>query len=87
MVGIAIYARKVKDPWTAVGLAMVAGGAAGNLIDRLFRAPSFFLGHVVDFISVGNFAVFNIADASITCGVLVFIVGVLLEERKEAARA
>nr|WP_269319713.1 signal peptidase II [Corynebacterium vitaeruminis] len=87
VVGIAIYARKVKDPWTAVGLAMVAGGAAGNLIDRLFRAPSFFLGHVVDFISVGNFAVFNIADASITCGVLVFIVGVLLEERKETARA
>ena len=60
---------------------MIAGGALGNLVDRLVREPGFWFGHVVDFISVGNFAVFNIADASITCGVVVFIIFLLLEGR------
>lgn len=86
VVGIAIYAPRVKHRWVGVGLALVAGGALGNLLDRLFREPTFFLGHVVDYISVGNFAVFNIADASISCGVVVFLVGMFLEER-EIARA
>lgn len=83
VVGISIAARRVDDRWTAIGLALIAGGALGNLIDRLFRAPQFFIGHVVDFISVGNFAVFNIADSAITCGVVVFVIGMLLEERRE----
>ena len=43
-----------------VALSMQLGGAAGNLIDRLSR------GEVTDFVSVGNFAVFNVADASIS---------------------
>lgn len=83
VVGISIAARRVDDRWTAIGLALIAGGALGNLIDRLFRAPQFFIGHVVDFISVGSFAVFNIADSAITCGVVVFVIGMLLEERRE----
>lgn len=82
VVGVSVYAPKVTEKWQAVGLAMIAGGALGNLIDRLFREPAFFIGHVVDYISVGNFAVFNIADASITCGVIVFIVGIFIEGRR-----
>lgn len=82
VVGVAVYAPKVTEKWQAVGLAMIAGGALGNLLDRLFREPAFFIGHVVDYISVGSFAVFNIADASITCGVIVFIVGILIEGRR-----
>ncbi|MFP7364482.1 signal peptidase II [Corynebacterium callunae] len=84
IIGIAIYAPRIQHRWIAVGLALVAGGALGNLLDRLFRAPSFFLGHVVDYISVGGFAVFNIADASITCGVIVFLIGMFLEDRELA---
>lgn len=87
VIGIAIYARRVTSAWNAVGLALIAGGALGNLIDRLFRAPGFFIGHVVDFISVGSFAVFNIADSCITVGVVCFIIGVFLEEQQEAKRA
>jgi signal peptidase II len=67
----------------AMGLQM--GGAMGNLIDRLTRD-----GHVTDFISVGNFPVFNIADSSISLGVAVLLVSVWLKERsekREAARA
>lgn len=84
VIGIAVYSRKVADAWSAVGLALVAGGAAGNLIDRLLREPGFYFGHVVDFISVGNFAVFNIADAAISCGVVVFLIGVFIDERQRA---
>jgi signal peptidase II len=47
------------------------------LIDRLT------IGHVTDFISVGNFPVFNIADASISVGVAVMILGLWVDEKKE----
>ena len=68
--------------FTTIQLAFVVGVALGNLIDRLFREPGFWFGHVVDFISVGDFAVFNLADASITCGVVVFIIFMFREEVK-----
>lgn len=84
VLGIAWYARRVPEKWQAIGLALIAGGALGNLIDRLFRAPGFYFGHVVDFISVGSFAVFNIADSCITIGVICFVLGILREERTHA---
>ena len=56
-------------------MALQLGGAAGNLIDR-FR-----MSRVTDFISVGNFPVFNVADSAITVGVLVLLVGVWARER------
>lgn len=87
VVVIAILAPKIRDRWQAVGLAMIAGGALGNLIDRLFREPGFWFGHVVDFISVGGFAVFNVADAAITVGVVVFVLVLFLEERKAKVAA
>ena len=73
VVGSLIAAPRLENKWELTGLALIAGGALGNLIDRLFREPGFWFGHVVDYISVGNFAVFNIADASITIGVVVFV--------------
>ena len=65
-------------------MSMQLGGAIGNLIDRLT------LGQVTDFISVGTFPVFNVADASISVGCAVLLVGVLLNElaqKKKAADA
>lgn len=70
-----------NDWWLRVAMAMQFAGAAGNLIDRLFFAQ------VTDFISVGNFAIFNLADASISTGVAVLLVGVWLKEREEKKRA
>jgi signal peptidase II len=69
------------DWWLRVAMAMQFAGAAGNLIDRLIFA------HVTDFLSVGNFAIFNVADASISTGVAVLLVGVWLKEREEKKRA
>ena len=58
-----------------LAMGMQLGGATGNLVDRLG------MGKVTDFISVGTFPVFNIADASITVGVGVLLLGVWLKER------
>ncbi|WP_291313116.1 signal peptidase II [Corynebacterium sp. UBA2622] len=73
VVGALVAAPRITHPWEAAGLALIAGGALGNLTDRLVRPPGFWFGHVVDYISVGRFAVFNLADAAITVGVAVFI--------------
>ncbi len=70
-----------NDWWLRIAMAMQFAGAAGNLVDRLRFA------HVTDFISVGNFAIFNLADASISTGVAVLLVGVWLKERQEKKRA
>lgn len=60
---------KVASWGWAVALGLVLGGALGNLTDRLFREPSFAQGHVVDFIALPNFAIFNIADCAVVSGV------------------
>ena len=60
---------------------MMLAGAVGNLIDRLM------VGHVTDFISIGSFAVFNVADMSITVGVAILILTVWLQERRERRKA
>jgi signal peptidase II len=63
--------RSVSTPW-AVVLALLLGGAVGNLIDRVLRSrmdgshPGLGFGGVVDFVDVPWFAVFNVADASLT---------------------
>ena len=64
---IRISRRLGSRGWT-VALGLVLGGALGNLSDRLFRAPSFFHGHVVDFLELPHWPIFNLADMSIDTG-------------------
>lgn len=72
------YVFVPEEEWPLkVALMLQLAGAIGNLIDRLT------IGHVTDFISVGKFAVFNIADASIVMGVVVLVVGMFYIEWKE----
>ena len=84
VIGAIIYyfPHAEPDDWTlklAMGLQL--GGAMGNLIDRLL------MGKVTDFISVGAFPVFNIADASISVGVAILLLGIWLKEREEKSKA
>lgn len=75
------YPQLSEGDWfLRIALAMQFGGSIGNLIDRLT------VGHVTDFFSVGSFPVFNVADASVTIGVGIMILGVWLQERKEKAQ-
>ena len=77
-VGVIAYilrtARNLRSIGWAITLGLLLGGATGNLLDRIFRAPSAFQGHVVDWIELPHWPVFNLADSSIVCaGVLVVL--------------
>jgi signal peptidase II len=68
-----------KSDWLLrLALGLQLGGALGNMIDRVRYDWV-----VTDFISVGTFAVLNIADASISIGVALLIIGIYLRERRE----
>jgi signal peptidase II len=65
----------------AVFVGLVAGGAAGNIIDRLFRGDAWLQGAVVDFVDLQWWPIFNIADAAIVVGAGALVVASLLPER------
>ena len=85
LVAIAIlyyFPQVPANEWALrVAMVMMLGGAVGNLIDRLT------LGTVTDFISLGTFAVFNVADASISIGTAILILAVWISERKQKKQA
>lgn len=67
--------RLASVPW-AVALGGMLGGAIGNLVDRLVREPGPLRGHVIDFLELPNWPVFNLADAAIVgSAVLIVILG------------
>ena len=77
LIGVAIYSASLSSHQLAarVGLALIIGGAAGNLIDRVY------VGYVVDFVDVYwrdyHFWAFNVADSAITIGVAIMILDML----------
>jgi signal peptidase II len=70
---IRIAPRLGSTAW-AVALGGILGGAVGNLVDRLFRDPGPLRGHVVDWIQVPYWPVFNIADSAIFCSAALMVV-------------
>ncbi|GAA5196763.1 signal peptidase II [Rugosimonospora acidiphila] len=84
-------ARRLRSiPW-GIGLGLVLGGALGNLGDRVFRAPGFLEGHVVDFVSLfgpngAHWPIFNLADASLCCGVVLAVLLELFGRRRDGGR-
>ena len=67
--------------WLFFSLGLELGGALGNLTDRLR------LGWVTDFVHIGNFAIFNVADSAVVCGVIILFIHFWLEEREQKAQA
>ena len=61
----------------AIFVGLVAGGAAGNIIDRLFRGRGWFHGAVVDFIDLQWWPVFNVADSAISVGAVLLVLSAL----------
>lgn len=87
VVVLVLIPRVRSVPW-GLALGGLLGGVLGNLTDRLFRPPSFGQGHVVDMISVPNFAIFNVADSFIVCAMiavcLLLVTGRRLDGTREA---
>lgn len=76
------YPQIPKEDWLfRLALGLQLGGALGNLVDRLFR------GEVTDFLSVLNFPVFNIADASVSVGAVLMFFGLWQRDRQESREA
>jgi signal peptidase II len=73
VVGIFWMGRRLVSTWWAIGLGMILGGAMGNLVDRFFRSPGPLRGHVVDFLSIGWWPVFNVADPSVVGGAILLV--------------
>lgn len=85
-VGILIWLRFLKrQPWLAAALALMLGGALGNVIDRVRY------GHVIDFIHVHYeqwyFPAFNVADSALTVGAVMLVVESFLGRRREEQRS
>jgi signal peptidase II len=70
---IVTKAPRLRSAGWAAALGLLLAGAAGNLCDRLMRAPGIGRGAVVDFIDLQHFANFNIADSCLTCGVVLAV--------------
>ena len=78
--GILYYYSQIEssDRLMRLSIGLYLGGVLGNLIDRLA------MGKVTDFISVGNFYIFNVADAAINVGIVVLLTAFWLNERRKA---
>lgn len=84
-----VLLRLATQPQTgsrAIALALLLGGAVTHLLDRLFRAPGFARGHVVDFIDYNGYFVGNVADIALFAGAVLFVVLTFRSDR-EAERA
>jgi signal peptidase II len=88
---IGVLAVRLRSVGWALSLGLVLGGAAGNLLDRLFREPGPFRGEVVDLLSLfvpdgSVWPVFNLADSALVVGVLLAVWLELTGRRRDGTR-
>lgn len=74
VLAIGHFAPKLTSKGWAVVLGLALGGILGNLSDRIFREPGFFMGHVIDWIQLPKWPVFNLADSAIVVAATIAIV-------------
>jgi signal peptidase II len=71
---IAYYSIKITSFGWSIVLGLALGGILGNLTDRIFRSPGFFEGHVIDWIQIPNWPVFNLADSAIVVAATIAVI-------------
>ena len=79
---LVVWLKRLKpsETWLAIALALVLGGALGNLVDRVL------FGHVIDFILVHwqnrwYFPAFNLADSAITVGAIMLVIDMFISKQ------
>ncbi|WP_062518406.1 signal peptidase II [Demequina gelatinilytica] len=77
---IVVYGRRAQTRWSAVLVGVALGGALGNLVDRLFRDPSFGEGHVVDMINYGDMFIGNVADIAIVGAAIALVIAAMMSK-------
>jgi signal peptidase II len=79
---------QLRHPGWAVALGLLCAGVGGNLTDRLFRAPGPFRGHVVDFLELPYWPIFNVADMCISAAaILIMVLAVVRNVGLDGSRA
>ena len=71
---ISYYSIKITSFGWSIVLGLALGGILGNLTDRIFRSPGFFTGHVIDWIQLPNWPVFNLADSAIVVAASIAVI-------------
>jgi signal peptidase II len=89
-VGVVYLSRKLGSVGWAVAFGLLFGGAIGNITDRVFREPSPFHGHVVDFLQTPHWAIFNVADMAVTSAAILLVIqtlrGIRLDGSKDVGK-
>jgi signal peptidase II len=78
--------RRVGSTAWAIGLGVLLAGITGNLTDRMLRAPGPLRGHVVDFLELPHWPIFNVADMCLNLGVVIVLVQTLRGVRLDGTR-
>ena len=81
------FSRRLRSTGWAVGLGFLLAGILGNLTDRVFRSPGFLEGHVVDFLRLPNWPIFNVADMCINVAAALIILQAVRGIALSGARA
>ncbi|RZT26632.1 signal peptidase II [Kribbella sp. VKM Ac-2569] len=84
--GVVYLSRKLGSMGWAVAFGLLFGGAVGNILDRIFREPSPFHGHVVDFLQTPHWAIFNVADMAVTSAAVLLVIQTLRGIRLDGTR-
>ncbi|MEV6284752.1 signal peptidase II [Kribbella sp. NPDC051770] len=87
--GVIYLSRRLGSAGWAVAFGLLFGGAVGNITDRIFREPSPFHGHVVDFLQTPHWAIFNVADMAVTSAAILLVIqtlrGIKLDGTKDVS--
>jgi signal peptidase II len=81
IVGLLVSIGRSTSRLYPLAVGLIVGGAIGNLLDRLFRAPGWFRGAVVDFIDLQWWPIFNVADIGVTVGGALLLLTSVLDSR------
>jgi signal peptidase II len=73
-IAVVWFARRLGSTGWAIGLGFLLAGVLGNLTDRIFREPGFLRGHVVDFLQLPHWPVFNVADMCINVAAALIVI-------------
>jgi signal peptidase II len=84
--GVIYLSRKLGSVGWAIAFGLLFGGAVGNITDRIFREPSPFHGHVVDFLQTPHWAIFNVADMAVTSAAILLVIQTLRGIRLDGTR-
>jgi signal peptidase II len=85
-VAVVWYSARLGSTGWALAFGFLFGGAVGNIVDRIFREPSPFHGHVVDFLQTPHWAIFNVADMAVTSAAILLVIQTLRGVRLDGSR-